>query len=91
YLPLWDQILKGAKEQFKGKMMRMHWPSYQYNLGSYVCYTKGQFTGIGGAEQLPLGNLFFAGEHCGGDFAGFMNGAAMSGREAAEGILRLLD
>ncbi|MEZ4687755.1 MAG: NAD(P)/FAD-dependent oxidoreductase [Bacteroidia bacterium] len=91
YLPLWEQIYKGASEQFNGKMMRMHWPSYKYNLGSYTCYTRGQFTSISGAEQLPVGNIFFAGEHCGGEFAGFMNGAAKSGREAAEGILRLLD
>ncbi|MCB0643867.1 MAG: FAD-dependent oxidoreductase [Phaeodactylibacter sp.] len=91
YLPLWDQIYKGASEQFNGKMMRMHWPSYEYNLGSYVCYTRKQFTSISGVEQLPVGNLFFAGEHCGGEFAGFMNGAAKSGREAAEGILKLLD
>lgn len=90
YLPLWDEIFKGASEQFNGKMMRMHWPSYQYNMGSYVCYTRGQFTSIAGAEQLPIDKIFFAGEHCGGDFSGFMNGAAKSGREAAEEILKLL-
>jgi monoamine oxidase len=88
YLPLWERIYKGATEQFNGKMMRMHWPSYEYNLGSYVCYTRGQFTSISGVEQTPLGNILFAGEHCGGDFAGFMNGAAKSGREAAEEILK---
>lgn len=91
YLPLWEQIFKGATEQFNGKIARMHWPSYPYNLGSYVCYTKGQFTSIGGAEQMPVGNILFAGEHCGGDFAGFMNGAAQSGREAAEEILKRMD
>jgi monoamine oxidase len=36
---------------------------------------------------LPVGNVYFAGEHCGGDFSGFMNGAALSGREAAEAIV----
>lgn len=91
YLALWEQIYPGATEQFNGKMIRMHWPSYEYNLGSYVCYTKGQYTEISGAEQMPIGNIFFAGEHCGGDFAGYMNGAAKSGREAAEEILKVLD
>jgi monoamine oxidase len=91
YLPLWEQIYPGATEQFNGKMARMHWPSYEYNLGSYICYTRKQFTTIGGAEQMPIGNIFFAGEHCGGDFAGYMNGAALSGREAAEGIIGVLD
>ncbi|MEZ4960962.1 MAG: FAD-dependent oxidoreductase [Saprospiraceae bacterium] len=91
YLPLWDQVFKGASAQFNGKVARMHWPSYPYNLGSYLCYTRGQFTSISGAEQMPVGNILFAGEHCGGEFAGFMNGAAKSGREAAEEILRRLD
>jgi monoamine oxidase len=33
----------------------------------------------------------FAGEHCGGEFSGYMNGAAKSEREAAEEILKRLD
>jgi monoamine oxidase len=40
---------------------------------------------------MPVGNILFAGEHCGGAYAGFMNGAAQSGREAAEMILSRLD
>jgi len=91
YLPLWEQIYPGASEHFNGKAARMHWPTYEYNLGSYICYTKGQFTKISGAEQLPIGRIYFAGEHCGGDFAGYMNGAALSGREAAEAILKVMD
>lgn len=91
YLPLWERIFPGATDQFNGKVARMHWPTHPYTLGSYTCYTKGQFTGISGAEQMPLGNILFAGEHCGGWFQGFMNGAAQSGREAAEEILRRLD
>ena len=91
YLPLWNQIYPGATEQFNGKMIRMHWPSYEYNLGSYICYTRKQFTTLSGAEQMPVGNIFFAGEHCGGEFAGYMNGAAKSGREAAESVLKVLD
>jgi len=91
YLPLWNQIYPGATGQFNGKMARMHWPSYEYNLGSYICYTRKQFTTLCGAEQMPVGNIFFAGEHCGGEFAGYMNGAAKSGREAAESVLKVLD
>jgi monoamine oxidase len=87
YLRLWEQIFPGATAAFNGKTARMDWPTYPHALGSYVCPTVGQYTSIGGAEQMPLGNVFFAGEHCGGDFAGFMNGAAQSGREAAEAVL----
>ncbi len=88
YLPKWDKIFKGATEHFNGKVARMHWPSYPYTLGSYICYRTGQYTSIAGAESIPVGNVFFAGEHCGGDFSGFMNGAAKSGREAAEAVLQ---
>lgn len=91
YLPLWDRIFPGAAQHFNGKVARMHWPTYPFNLGSYTCYTRGQFTSISGAEQMPLGNILFAGEHCGGDYSGFMNGAAQSGREAAEEIISRLD
>ncbi len=87
YLPLWDKIYKGATENFNGKMARMNWNVYPYALGSYICYRTGQYTSIAGAEAMPIGNVFFAGEHCGGDFSGFMNGAAQSGREAAEKIV----
>jgi monoamine oxidase len=87
YLLLWDKIFPGAAAAFNGKISRMDWPTYPHALGSYVCPTLGQYTTLGGAEQMPIGNVFFAGEHCGGDFAGFMNGAAQSGREAGEAIL----
>lgn len=91
YLPKWEQIYKGATEQHNGKVARMHWPSQPLTLCSYVCPKVGQYTSLVGVERLPVGNILFAGEHCGGDYAGFMNGAAWSGREAAEEILRRLD
>lgn len=87
YLPKWEEIFKGATANFSGKMARMHWPTQEFTLGSYICYTTGQYTSISGAEAMPVGRLLFAGEHCGGEFSGFMNGAAKSGREAAETII----
>lgn len=86
YLSRWEQIFPGATSAFTGKVARMDWPTQPHTLGSYICPTVGQYTSIVGAEQMPVGNIFFAGEHCGGDFSGFMNGAAKSGREAAEAI-----
>ncbi len=91
YLPKWEQLYKGATEQFTGKVARMHWPSHPFTGCSYICPTVGQYTSLVGVERQPLGNILFAGEHCGGDYAGFMNGAAWSGREAAEEILRRVD
>jgi monoamine oxidase len=67
-----------------------HWPSNPLTLGSYTCYEPGQFTTIAGLEGLPAGNLFFAGEHANSfyEWQGFMEGAALSGIDAAAAILR---
>jgi len=68
-----------------------HWPSKPLSRGSYTCYAPGQFTTIAGNEGTPVENLFFAGEHTNSfyDFQGFMEGAAISGIDAANAILRL--
>ena len=67
-----------------------HWPSNALAQGSYTCYMPGQFTTIAGLEGLPVGNVFFAGEHANSfyDWQGFMEGAALSGVDAAAAILQ---
>ena len=67
-----------------------HWPSNPLALGSYTCYKPGQFTTIAGLEGLPVGNVFFAGEHANSFYVsqGFMEGAALSGVDAAAAILK---
>ena len=66
-----------------------HWPSNPLSKGSYTCYKPGQFTTIAGLEGVHAGNLFFAGEHTNSfyDWQGFMEGAALSGIQAAQDIL----
>jgi monoamine oxidase len=39
---------------------------------------------------LPVGNLFFAGEHCSYDFQGYMNGAAQSGADTARAVMSVV-
>ena len=67
-----------------------HWPSNPLTRGSYTCYLPGQFTTIAGYEGMPAKNLYFAGEHTNSFYAyqGFMEGAALSGIDAATAILR---
>jgi monoamine oxidase len=67
-----------------------HWPSNPLTRGSYTCYLPGQFTTIAGIEGQPAGNLYFAGEHANSfyDWQGFMEGAALSGIQAAADIAR---
>jgi monoamine oxidase len=67
-----------------------HWPTNPLSLGSYTCYKPGQFTTIAGLEGLPVGNVFFAGEHANSFYVyqGFMEGAALSGVDVAAAILK---
>jgi monoamine oxidase len=67
-----------------------HWPSNPLTRGSYTCYLPGQFTSMAGLEGKPVGNLHFAGEHANSfyEWQGFMEGAALSGLQAAKEILQ---
>lgn len=76
-----------ASEHPPGRIERFHWPTYRYSKGSYSSYGPGQWTQFFGRESTPVGRLFFAGEHCSENFKGYMNGAAETGRVAAERIL----
>ncbi|MBX7153600.1 MAG: FAD-dependent oxidoreductase [Bacteriodetes bacterium] len=87
-LPKLDMLFKGAQEHYNGRAKQFTWPSYRYSFGSYSCYSVGQQTTIGGYEGAPVGNFYFAGEHCSKKYQGFMNGAAETGRLAALDILR---
>jgi monoamine oxidase len=82
-----ERAYPGATRERNGKVSRFHWPTFPWSKGSYSCYRPGQWTTIAGSEGLPVGNLFFAGEHCSYDFQGYMNGAAQSGADAAKAIM----
>lgn len=79
-----DKIFKQSKKQFLDKHVFVNWIDYPYVKASYSCYKPGQWTSIAGLEMLPVGNVYFAGEHCSEQFQGFMNGAAETGRHVAE-------
>jgi monoamine oxidase len=66
-----------------------HWPTSPLALGSYTCYTPGQFTGISALEGQAAGLLKFAGEHADSfySYQGFMEGACLSGIRAANELL----
>jgi monoamine oxidase len=71
-------------------MGQMNWTTNPYSLGSYTCPRPGQVTEFidDNVAATPAGNMIFAGEHTSAQFSGFMNGAAESGRMAAEQVLR---
>lgn len=85
-----ERAYPGCSKERNGKVSRFHWPTFAWTKASYACYKPGQWTTIAGAEELAVGNLFFAGEHCSYDFQGYMNGAAQSGMDAAKAVMAKL-
>jgi monoamine oxidase len=90
-----DKVYPGALQKVtrdsSGKILAHleHWPSNPNTLGSYTAYKPGQFTSIAGNEGKAVGNLFFAGEHTNSFYMwqGYMEGGALSGKDAASAIL----
>ncbi len=70
---------------------RMNWPQAPFVKGSYSTFGPGQWSAFYGVGSSVVANtLFFAGEHTDEEFRGYMNGAARSGRVAAERVLQQL-
>lgn len=78
---------RDSSGNYRAQMMA--WPKNPWSRASYTCYLPGQFTSIAGNEGKPVGNLYFAGEHCDSfyDQQGFMEGALNSGIATAAAIL----
>ncbi|MCS7208505.1 MAG: FAD-dependent oxidoreductase, partial [Fimbriimonadales bacterium] len=88
FLPGVERIFPGATAQYTGNAVRFHWPTHPHTRASYACWKVGQYTSIAGAEFKPVGRLFFAGEHTSIHYQGYMNGAAETGRRAAQLIFK---
>ena len=70
-----ERAYPGATARAQRQGLALPLADVPVDQGRYSCYKPGQWTTIAGAEGLPVGNLFFAGEHCSYDFQGYMNGA----------------
>lgn len=76
---------------------RTHWQQDRFTRGAYVNFRPGQLTRFGGllwveedgvaTQVAKSGPVLFAGEHVSDAWPGFMNGAAQTGRLAAQAIL----
>lgn len=92
----YDKFAPGTKDSFNGRIdMGVHWPSFEFSQGAYGCGGPGQWTSFVKDNQWQEGdlvgvgtsNLLFAGEHVSGDFQGYMNGGAQTGRLAAAALV----
>lgn len=85
-----NRVYPGFVAQQTSSVLRVHWPSEPFALGSYSCFRPGQWVQLNGEVGQPSGNLLFAGEHCSQRFLGYMNGGAETGRLAAQSIINML-
>ncbi len=85
-----DKIFPGLEAQHNEKLAKFVWQTYPFTNGSYVSYKPGQWSAFAGVEAEPFENILFAGECCSIEHQGYMNGAAETGRKAAEEIVKRL-
>jgi monoamine oxidase len=62
------------------------WQRDRYTQGAYALYRPGQWFTLRPLLQQPHGKVLFAGEHL-ADWQGFMEGAVVTGQEAAQALL----
>jgi monoamine oxidase len=86
FVPGLDKIYKGAAQAYNNINIKYCWATNPLAKGGYSSFKKGQWSSLAGWEAVPVGNVFFAGEHVSRDFQGYMNGAAQTGRIAAGAI-----
>ncbi|BAC89064.1 gll1123 [Gloeobacter violaceus PCC 7421] len=99
FLQRFEAVVDGAQAAATGRFSRTRWNQDPWIGGGYTTFKPGQLTEFGGflyiesvipafRQDVNFGNLIFAGEHLSDEFYGFMNGAAQTGRLAAQVVLR---
>ena len=86
FIPGINKIFTGADKIVADKQIKICWAKQPFAKAGYTSFKKGQYSTIVGWEAAPIDNIYFAGEHVSGQFQGFMNGAAETGKKAAEQI-----
>lgn len=87
YIGEMEAVFPGSKKAYSNKHVFACWSSYPFVKASYTCPKPGQWNTAMLHTSDPVGDVYFAGEHCSVDYQGFMNGAAETGRIAAEQII----
>jgi len=90
FIPSLDAIYPGAAKAFTNNIVKFCWADNPYSKAGYSSFKKGQWSTLAGWEAVPVGPVRFAGEHVSREFQGYMNGAAQTGRLAAEAVLASL-
>ena len=83
FVPQLERIYPGMAAAFNKKHIKYCWAGNPLAKGGYSSFKKGQWSTLAGWESVPVGNVYFAGEHVSREFQGYMNGGAQTGRVAA--------
>jgi monoamine oxidase len=93
YLDYFEKVYKGSKAAVSTDLndyLLLDWPNNPLAKCSYSSFKPGQWTLYGEEVSKPIGNMFFAGEHCSDDFQGFMNGSIQSSKAAVVALAKAL-
>jgi monoamine oxidase len=90
FLDQLEPVIPGATAAWDGRATIDHWPSYEWTLGSYSYYRRGQYQAFGAVESEIEGGVHFCGEHTTQDFQGYLNGAVATGERSASEVLAAL-
>jgi monoamine oxidase len=94
-----NDVIPGAMQAAKGHFIKSGWTVNPKTLGGYSSFKPGQLTRFGSyfwiesdipdeQQEVNVGNLIFAGEQLSDEYYGFMNGAAQTGRLAANLVVK---
>ena len=97
-----EGFVPGAAHARSGRFVRSRWSRDPFARGAYTNFRPGQLTGFGEflyiesddpdeRQDVHVGNLVFAGEHLSDAYSGYMNGAAETGRLAAQVVLNRIE
>lgn len=79
-----NQIFPGLADAHQGRRAALtSWYRDPYSKGSYSCYKVGDWTRFYNAAAGRVRNLFFIGEQCSWEYAGYMEGACETGELTA--------
>lgn len=82
-----QSLYPGITKASNGEAVSYFWSENPLAKGSYGGYGPQYITKYYEIMGEPVGRVFFAGEHLGGDSAGFMDGAVVSAEKAVKDIV----
>ena len=96
-----DALVPGIGDAATGRFLATRWTRSRLTQGGYTTFAPGQLTEFGDylyidadepeeRQEVFAGGIVFAGEHLSDAYYGYMNGAAQTGRMAADVVTRLI-